>query len=107
MTLKPYQKRIRRLLLMSPVILAMFAVIWSVILVIIYPSFGLADEMLVLFVCLLVLLLARARRGPRVGPGPPSHPLPVTGPVETSRGSQTPKEEPWTQSGRSQSSGRD
>jgi hypothetical protein len=55
----------------------------------------------VVCLCVLVVVVSflKSRSGPR--PGPPTHPVPVTGPIETSRGSQIPKEKRWTQSGRS------
>jgi hypothetical protein len=41
----------------------------------------------------IVVLLFKTRRGPRGGP--PTHPIPVTGSVETSKATQAPKEKPW------------
>jgi hypothetical protein len=48
-------------------------------------------HLLVIAVVIVVLFGGRKINRRR----PPTHPLPVTGPVETSRASDAPKETPW------------
>ena len=47
---------------------------------------------LIVLAIIIVWLFGGTRINPRK---PPTHPLPVTSPVETSRVSQAPKEKPW------------
>jgi hypothetical protein len=50
---------------------------------------------LLIIVIVVLLLYGGSKIEPRK---PPTHPLPVTSPIETSRASTTPKEKPWHQS---------
>jgi hypothetical protein len=56
-------------------------------------EFNLLHWSIVLAIIVLLFWSSKTRRGPRGGP--PTHPIPVTGSVETSKATQAPKEKPW------------
>jgi hypothetical protein len=56
-------------------------------------GFSLFHWLVVLAIAALLFGGSKTRRGPRGGP--PTHPIPVTSSVETSKALQAPKEKPW------------